>query len=70
MENMTGEEAYLALDGWAGITCHPVKIIGDTPKKYRVVLGEDTRLPGGRERKKGDTVLVPKDAVRFKVVTP
>lgn len=54
----------LALDGWAGIRHIPVEILGETPKRYRVRLCNDARLPGGREKKKGDVVLVPKTAIR------
>jgi len=54
----------LMLDGWGGRSEHPVEIVGETPKKYRVRLLGYVRLPGGREGKKGDVVLVPKHAVK------
>lgn len=60
----TPQTTYLALDGWAGIRHIPVEILGETPKRYRVRLCNDARLPGGREKKKGDVVLVPKTAIR------
>jgi hypothetical protein len=54
----------LCMDGWAGRMEVPVTIIGETPQRYRVILGRDCRLTGGRWGKAGETVLVPKYAVR------
>ncbi len=54
----------LVLDSWAGRQQIPVEIVESTTKKYRVRLIADTLLPGGRHRKAGDMVLVPKYAVR------
>lgn len=50
-----------ALQGWAGRTVHPVEIVGETPKCYRVKLLKDSALPGARRwGKAGDVVLMPK----------
>lgn len=58
---------YLCMDGWAGFHKEPVEIVGETPKRYRVRLLADCRLPGRlRFGKKGDVVLVPKYAVTDK----
>ncbi len=59
-------KAHYLLDGWHGRSSHPVKIIGETPKKYRCQLQEDGPL-GGRNRWgiKGQIVLIPKTAVRL-----
>lgn len=55
---------YLALQEWGGLLLYPVEVLGETPKKCRVRLIEDARLPGGRHHKAGDVVLVPKTAIR------
>lgn len=55
--------AFLALDGWAGRHLVPIRVVGETPKRYRVELLEDANLPSRRFAKAGDTVLVPKYAV-------
>lgn len=57
--------AHLALETWAGLRLRPIEVIGETPKRYRVRLLEDTTLPSGRYRLAGEVVLVPKQAVRF-----
>lgn len=54
----------LLIDSWAGRSRHPVEIVGETPKKYRVKLLEKARLPGKR-CESGDIVLVPKTAVKL-----
>lgn len=62
------EERYaeFGLQGWHGITWAPCVVIGETPKRYRVRLEEDARLPGrNRQGRAGEIVLMPKDAVRF-----
>ena len=62
---MTDRTGVLCLDGWAGRVEVPIRIIGETPKRYRVILGRDCALPSRRRGKAGDTVLVPKAAVRL-----
>lgn len=57
---------YLCLNSWAGRSLHPVKVIAETSKKYRVELLEDCPLAGrNRQGKRGDVILVPKYAVKL-----
>ncbi len=65
MDTEKHTHGFLVTDGWAGITKVPVKIEGETPKKYLVMLEGDCRLPGKRIGKKGEVILVPKYAVRM-----
>ena len=55
----------LCMDGWAGRVEVPITIIGETAKRYRVILGRDCTLPSSRRGLKGDVLLVPKSAVRL-----
>lgn len=57
----------LVLDTYAGRMRHPVEVIGETPKRYRVRILESggVMLPGRRYMLCGEEVLVPKYAVRF-----
>lgn len=61
-------QAFLVLDSWAGRSYHPVEILGETPKKYRVrILSPDgVRLPRYRYAALGDVVLVPKTAITYR----
>jgi len=54
----------ICVDGWAGRREYPVEIVGETPKRYRVKVLSDARLPRGI-RHAGDVVLVPKTSVRL-----
>lgn len=49
---------YLHLNSWAGQTKSQVRIIKETPKRYRVELLEDCM-----KGKKGAVILVPKYAI-------
>lgn len=49
----------LCLNGWAGYSETPCKIIGQTPKRTRIVMQETAY-----RFKKGHTYLVPKYAVK------
>lgn len=60
---MAERAGVMHLTGWCGNVSHPVTIIGETPKRYRVRLHADMRLPGRRYGKAGDVLLVPKRAV-------
>jgi hypothetical protein len=53
------------LQGWAGYIEHSCTIDSETPKKYRLRLDEGARLPGGRIAAAGESVLVPKHAVKL-----
>ena len=60
-----GYHGYLLFDSWAGRTRVFVEVVGDTPKRTRVRLMEDCKLPGrNRWGRAGDVILVPKDAVK------
>jgi len=60
-------ETFIATQGWEGLNYIPVEVVGETPKKVRVKLLRDCRLPGrNRSGKKGQVVLVPKTALRRK----
>ena len=63
---MSNHAAYLGLTGWHGIVWHPVIIIGETPKKYRIRITEDLRFPGGQHHSAGSVVLVPKHSIKQK----
>lgn len=54
----------LRLDGWAGRIDVPVEVVGETRTKYRITLLVSAMLPGRRLVERGETVLVPKHAVR------
>jgi hypothetical protein len=63
--------AYLCLDGWEGRTEEQVQLIGETPKRYRIVCDRRIKLAGAhRWLEIGKDVLVPKTAIRFVVVGP
>lgn len=56
---------WLQLDGWAGRTQHKVEVVGETDKRYRIKAITLTKLAGRmRWLRPGDTVLIPKHAVR------
>lgn len=57
---------FIHLDGWAGRTAHPVCVVGETPKRYRIEAFARTPLAGRRrELEPGQRALVPKHAVTF-----
>ena len=52
------------MDGWSGRFMILVEIVSETPKRYRVKLLDNGRLPGRcRYGNTGDVILVPKSAV-------
>lgn len=57
--------ALLVLSSWGGVTTHPVVVVAETPKRFRIRAISLTRL-GGRDRwlDEGETALVPKSAIR------
>ena len=60
--------AVLCLQDWAGYTEQPVVVVGETPKRYRVMPSGSAMVKlGGRARwlRPGKTALVPKRAVRM-----
>lgn len=62
---MNETTAVLRMDSWAGRETVRCTVVGETPKRYRIRLEQDARLPGNRQYKKGDVVLVPKYAVKM-----
>lgn len=57
-------QATLCLNSWAGRIEHPVEVIKETPRRYKIRLLEDALLPSGRKRA-GSEVYVPKCAIRL-----
>lgn len=55
---MTG---YMFLDSWAGRTKHPVRVLKETPKRYKVELLEDCM-----KGKTGKVIYIPKYAFKAK----
>jgi hypothetical protein len=51
------------LDSWAGRTRQKVRVVGETPKRVRILALSDLNLPGRRHIKAGETALVPKYAI-------
>jgi hypothetical protein len=63
---MIARPAQLLLTGWHGVSRHPVEVIGETPKRYRIRAEKLTRLAGRhRYLEPGKTALVPKAAIKF-----
>lgn len=63
---MEPRDAYICTDGWEGRTEQFVLVVGETPKRYRIMATQGTKLAGrSRWLKPGQTALVPKYAVRF-----
>lgn len=60
-----GDRALLWLNGWGGITKTEVKVVGQTPKRYRIEAIKDRTKLAGRSRfiNTGETALVPKRAL-------
>ena len=51
------------MNSWAGRTETPCRIVGETPKRYRIETDTAIQLPSGR-LEPGQRRLVPKTAVR------
>lgn len=63
---MSERPAVVCTDGFEGRREHPVVVVGETPKKYRVRLNLDHAQRIGRSiRYPGENFLVPKGAVRL-----
>ena len=61
-------DGLLCLNGWGGFTEQACRVIGETPKKYRILNMEPLSIRlGGRNRylPQGWTCLVPKRAVKL-----
>lgn len=58
--------AIVCVDSWAGRQEHPCRVIGETPKRYRIMVDKPTALPPRFTiLMPGMTKLVPKYAVKF-----
>jgi len=59
--------AEVGTNGWAGVAWHPVEVIAETPKRYRVRGrgGQAITIAANRRLRAGQSTLVPKYAVRF-----
>lgn len=56
---------YLCLNAWYGRSEQPVEIVKETNKRYLVrILRDGTLVPGGRRLNTGDTLYVPKYAIK------
>ncbi len=57
---------YIVLDTWAGRRYYAVKVLGETPKKTRVLVltPGGVMLPSRRYFNCGEVALVPKHAIR------
>lgn len=55
----------LCINTWYGRDEHPVEIIKETTRRYLVkILRDNALVPGGRRLNIGDTVYVPKYAIK------
>ena len=57
-------QAELGIQSWAGLTWHPIEIVGETPQRFRV-RHLDSAFRGPKGWKEGQVRLVPKRAVRY-----
>lgn len=63
---MMNKQAVVCIDSWAGREEKPCRVIGETPKRYRIVVDVPTSLPPKFSvLMPGKPKLVPKRAVRF-----
>ncbi len=61
-----GRAAIVCVDSYAGRQEHPCRVVGETQKRYRIMVDEPTALPPGFSiLMPGYTKLVPKSAIRF-----
>lgn len=57
--------AMVYVNSWAGLQGKPCRVVGETPKRYRIEVDEPTKLPGARMLVPGERRLVPKGSIRF-----
>ncbi len=61
-----GRAAVVCVNSYAGRQEHPCRVVGETPKRYRITVDKPTALPPKFSiLAPGQTKLVPKHAVRF-----
>lgn len=55
----------LCINSWYGRSEQPVEIVKETPQRYLVkILRDGTLVPGARRLNAGDTLYVPKYAIK------
>ena len=69
MSSSTETFGYVHLRSWAGVCRHRVRILDETPKRYRVEYENAAALPR-RLRERGRVQLVPKHAVHIETDPP
>jgi len=63
---MNEKAVLLIIDSLTGLQEKPCRVVGETPKRYRVTVDQPTGIPPGFSLlMPGMTQLVPKHAVRF-----
>ena len=63
--------ATFTYGSFAGARRLPVRVIGETPTRYRIEADFTIRLQGrGRVLERGQSALVPKHAIRFHGSSP
>lgn len=65
---MTERRAQVLLQGWFGMVKRDVTVVGETPKRYRIISDVAIGVGQGRSRstiQPGVPTLVPKYAVKF-----
>ena len=61
---MIGARGVVSLESWAGRTDHLCTIVGETPKRWRVVFDRDVTLPRHRFVMAGEETAVSKARVQ------
>lgn len=59
-----GKAAFVCVDSWAGRREFPCRVVGETPKRFRIEVDTPTKLPGA-DLCPGESRLVPKSSIRF-----
>lgn len=58
--------AVVCVNNWAGRQEFPIRVVGETPKRFRIAVDQPTPLPPrSLVLQPGETRLVPRTAVRF-----
>lgn len=57
-------EAVIRLNSWAGYQEVPCRVVGETPKRFRITVDRPTKLPGVILQP-NTPHLVPKTAIKF-----
>ncbi len=60
-----GARGIVSLESWAGRTDHPCTIVGETPKRWRVVFDRNVTLPRHRFVVAGEETVVSKARVKL-----